>query len=181
MVLEKAGFNVGEINDCYDYMPLLEPIGELYFNGKGSLKHDVPEPFAVKHGQLMFLIPELKKLYPDSKFILVVRNGADNIENGFKWYETYCKEATGDHDDFRMNSWTWAHEIAVPHTDYMVVLEDLVKYPDTVITDLFKFLDIKKPSRDFRELIKRPDTIGRGIDREYADAKIKHWMRKVAA
>jgi len=75
-------------------------IVETALKGENFVWQLPPPPFSVKSGDLMLMIPELKKLEPDSKFILVVRNGCDQVINTrgpdikfdkyFKYESTSC-------------------------------------------------------------------------------------------
>ena len=175
IILQKAGYNVGkDTNIAYDYMPLLEPIDDCWYRGICSLKVEEKEPYALKHGQLMLVIPQLKKDNPDSKFILVIRHPIDNILIGwqFEWENTYLRDiikdkflnSTEDKEisppwkslnklKRKMLAWRESHKIALEHTDYIIRLEDLCLNPIVTIKNLFSYLGINKNPQEFTSLI----------------------------
>lgn len=165
IILERAGYNVGtNINNSYDYMPVLGQINECWYEDKCNFTINEKTPFAIKHGQLMFVILELKKFHPRSKFILVVRNGLDNIlKYQFKWEDTYCKDFVFGNTTLerKMMSWSESYKLSVNNSDYIIRLEDLCYNTIDTIKKLFTYLHIDKDPNDFKSLVHIPESIGR--------------------
>lgn len=165
MILEQAGYNIGK--DVYtktlDYMPILKKIDNCWYNKKCNLKIKEEKPYAIKHGQSMLVIPEIKRDNPGSKFILVIRHGVDNILNGFEWENTYYKDAFKGKDKLlqKISAWTESYKKALKDTDHVVKLEEICFNSDKTIQELFDFLNIKKDPKEFISLIRMPMSIGR--------------------
>ena len=165
MILQKAGYNIGEnnMNETYDYMPVLKHIDDCWNGQECFLNVDEKEPYAIKHGALMLVIPELKITNPGSKFILVMRHGVDNILNGFEWENIYFKNLVTSQDKLirKIHAWTESYKIALKDADHVIKLEDLCFYSEKTIQKLFDFLKIDKDPKEFTSIIKVPMTIGR--------------------
>lgn len=177
MILEKVGYNIGTGKDLYtetsDYMPVLKHIDNCWEGQEYSLSVDEKEPYALKHGSLMLVIPQLKKDNPDSKFILVMRHGVDNILNGFEWENIYFKNLVTNQDKLirKIHAWTEAYKIALKDADYVFKLEEFCFYPEKTIKELFKALEIDKDPKEFTSLIKLPMTIGRRANELQPDTR----------
>ena len=181
MILEQVGYNLGNNIDITtkDYLPWLVPIWECWDKNNCSLKIEEKEPSAIKHGQLMFIIPQLKKANPNSKFILIMRNGIDNILNyTFKWENTFCKDLViqGTELERKMSAWTESYKIALKNADHVVKLEEMCVDPAKEIGRLFKFLNIKKDPQDFVSIVEIPMSIGR---RDELTVKIRKKLFKI--
>ena len=171
-ILKRAGYNIGkQINQEYDYLPILvninDAIGKKTINSqfKKQIKA-LKEPFAIKHGQMMMCIEQIKKEHPDSFFILVVRHGVDNVLKDFRWEESYGKHFIDNIDSYvplegRMMLWVKVHELALKHSDYTIRLEDIVDRPEKEIGKLFKALNFKGDPQKYCDIVKRPGSIGR--------------------
>src|SRR3990167_10247957 len=122
-----------------------------------------PEPFSIKNPDLMFCIPRIKELFPESKFILVVRDGLDQIScknrlMSERYAEHFKLEKEGEERE--MEFWNKAYKEAVRgKPDLIVRLEDLVNRPNMKAHALVELLGIPYPDTS---MIKRPETMGAG-------------------
>lgn len=105
-------------------------------------------------------IPFLKKLFPDSKFIHIIRDGRDvicslmNAPSGFLW--SYIKppgwkEKKKQYKGYLRCAWQWKETIEIINKDKKILspedyieitYEDLVKNPESTMREIFKKLDI---------------------------------------
>ncbi|MCK9370784.1 sulfotransferase domain-containing protein [Candidatus Dojkabacteria bacterium] len=183
-ILEDCGYNIGEVNDCYDYMPFLKK----NFKNLKSLKNE-QEPWALKHGQIMIFLKRFRKRFPDAKIILVYRNGVDNILNGFNWREKYLKKYYKKEGNIGgMEVYCKAHKFALKHVDYVIKLEDLVYRKLETLDKLFKYIGVEANPAKYDCLIKKPDSMGRRNTLDYKELKtlekmydkVEHWCREFA-
>jgi len=120
------------------------------------------EPFSLKNPDFMLAIPYIKKLFPKSVFILVVRHGVDQVlcENRtmtHRFAKYFGLKAKFDLNR-EMQFWNLAYKKAYKHADYILRLEDLVLDTKKTVSKLVKFLDIPYPDTS---MIKKPDSMGR--------------------
>jgi hypothetical protein len=182
-LLREAGYFGGErIAAEHDYMPTNPDIGKEYLSGKdvskkfkklverGVIKDG---PFSIKHGFFMLMLPAIRRAFPDSKFIMMVRHGIDNILNHHRMDEDFGEYIISDKMDLpllerRAEFWAEAHRTALKDVmewedNFMLVkLEDLVSNPREKVRDILNFVGVapRELSR-FTRLIKQPSTIGR--------------------
>ncbi len=174
-------FYHGKVNVALDYLPLLKLINESFYkNNSNEIKeliiNEVQQRnrWSIKHGQLMFMIPKIKELFPDSKFILMVRHGIDNIL-GYNHSDLYGKFIDpnvlniDDDNEREMTFWNNVYDKAIKSgkeyykDDFLIVrLEDLCNHTINSLTTILDFLeeevyDINKISK----IIKKPESIGR--------------------
>lgn len=107
------------------------------------------EPFIIKNANYMLKIPVIKEQFPESKFILVVRNGIDQIltysqmferwETEFNQMPVYCNDC---YLKRAMMFWNLIYKKAVQHADYTIKLEDLVYNTKEEVKKLADFLTI---------------------------------------
>ena len=125
----------------------------------------LPEKFSVKNPEFMFCVPYLKELYPESKFILVVRNGLDQV-----LCDNRCMEdKLGQYFDFQesdylkrqMEFWNKAYKKAIKSggIDLTVRLEDLVVDPKRQARNIARILGLK--TLPDHSMINKPDSLGR--------------------
>lgn len=178
MILEKAGFYVGEnINKFYDYgsgefvkifdrfyfnrTKETEDIFKKYLDVSNRLKILNKKSFSLKHGHLMFCVSDIKKWFPGSSFILVVRHPVDNMLNE---YETHIKYGGLNSDcslEERIDYYEKSTREALKYTDFLFRLEDVVFKTKETIKKLFDFIGIKNNPEKYTSLIIKPDSIGR--------------------
>ena len=182
MILEKAGFYVGEkgfnINSGYDYgggefAPIFdkfhfnrtkeaEDAFKKYLDVSDRLKILGKENFSLKHGHLMFCISDLKEWFPGSSFILVVRHPVDNILNKCTLHIRYGREGLDCPLERKLDYYERTTREALKHADFLFRLEDVVFKTAETIKRLFDFVGIADGPEDYIGLVVRPDTIGRG-------------------
>lgn len=171
-ILERVGYHTGQfknINDAYDFMPLLPLVEDYIFKNKGNddwirdvVKRDSRgKPWAYKHGQLMMMLPYMKKLFPEAKIIMIVRHGLDNILNHFEWHKTYEKKYIKLPElEAKAKTWAYIHEKALPDVDYIIRLEDLCENPEIEVYKLLKFVGSPVAPAVCCDIVKKPESIG---------------------
>jgi len=174
--------NICSNNTHKDYEPGFDvpqmTFSELWLKGgKPKLKrkygdktYHLKKPFALKNPDFMLSFPRLKQLFPESKTILVVRNGLDQIlcDNRamFHRFARYfgmtpldLKATQVDYLKGEMKFWNEAYKYSLENgVDCVVRLEDLVNDTENVVGNLFKWLDIPYPDVS---MIKKPKSMGR--------------------
>ena len=160
-ILKEVGYNIGkDLNIANDYMPILN-------NKYDPTSINEKEPWAIKHGQIMCMIPEFRKVWPKAKFILVRRNPIDNILNLFDWEKTFGKQYVKSKDKLtaRAEAYKGVHEKAYKDgIDYTVTLEGLVDNMWHEVKGLLDFVEVDDNPNRFDCYIKRPKTIGRRFE-----------------
>lgn len=122
------------------------------------------EPFSIKNPDLMMAVPYIKDLFPESKFILVVRNGLDQILcNNRRMSERYVEYLDLQQTEFfkkEMEYWNNVYKWAVKNgkIDLIIRLEDLIFDTENTVDKLINLLKIPYPDVS---MIKIPDSIGR--------------------
>lgn len=155
-LLNKKGYTIidngnNEVHDYMAYTNFRRMFGDFYIRNHTSdaitdcIKRDTENinQWVLKHGMLMKMIPELKKQYPDSIFILCIRNPMDVFAKNHYMDPTY-KEFFGislpslqeKYESFK--SW---YDVAIEHADYVVRLEDLLYDKEKTISDIYSFLE----------------------------------------
>lgn len=186
-ILKEAGFFIGDpiCPVTYDYFPI-ECLKTNLILGHGiadlNMREVMEKVFAhwwgkhenwsIKHPFLMFAIPSLRTIFPESKFILVVRHGIDNILNQHTMdgdIGRIIKPSILKEKDIllrRMRFWNFAYKIAM--TDilhyggaYVIQLEKLVDNPVEEIKKMFKALKIKADPVKCAKGVSRPDSMGK--------------------
>ena len=113
--------------------------------------------WSLKHGQFMLIVPDLKKWYPNAKFILTVRHPVDNLlrTTSFEKFIPSYSEI-----DKRLQRYSLITRSALLHTDHVVRLEDLCYKPEAAISKLFNMLNIEDDPKKYLDIIKTPDSLG---------------------
>ena len=181
-LLLSAGYCVGNgISHALDFVPTekftLEFMGggskvtdEIVTKFKnmidGATKKDAP--FSIKHGDLMFDIPIIRKAYPNAKIIIFVRHGIDNMVSTHHMESLFGHYITPESDDFlkfRMKFWNEAYKLVVKELDdncRIVKLEDFMYDTKNSVDSLFKWLDIhEKDMEFFYSLVEKKSSVGR--------------------
>lgn len=121
------------------------------------------EPFSVKVPDLMFCIPRLKEIFPESKFILVVRDGLDQINCANKlMMERYAGHFQLKEEGLKrgMEFWNKAYKKAIEDIpDLVVRLEDLVYNTKDTVQKIVDLTGIPYPDTS---MIVKPKTMGAG-------------------
>lgn len=122
------------------------------------------EPFSIKNPDLMMVAPYIKELFPDSKFILVVRNGLDQILcDNRRMSERYIEYLNLHQEEFfkrEMEYWNNIYKWAIERggIDLFIRLEDLIFNTEKTVNRLVDLLKIPYPDTS---MIKIPDSINR--------------------
>lgn len=188
LILKEAGYFIGDpiCPVTLDYFPITSIKSNLVLgHGLGILdmKECIQKIFgcwwgkynrwSIKYPFLMFSANYLKRIFPESKFILVVRNGMDNILNdhtmegdiGSIIMPNILKEK--DLLIRRMRFWNFAYKLAIhdqkfsPKDFYVIKLEDLVDSPVKEIEKMFKFLNITSDPIKCSKVVHKPKSIGK--------------------
>lgn len=188
LILKEAGYFIGDpiCPVTLDYFPITCVQSNLVLGfgiGDLDLKETIQKIFgcwwgkhkrwSIKYPALMFAGNYLKRIFPESKFILIVRNGMDNILNdhtmegdiGSIILPSILKEK--DLLLRRMRFWNFAHRLAIHDSkfspkDYHVLrLEDLVENPVEEIKKLFKHLEIEGDPIKCAKIVLKPKSIGK--------------------
>lgn len=159
----RPGYTFGEL--------VLRKIPVL-LEGSQTLK----EPFALKNPDFIFTIDRLKELFPKRKFILVVRNGVDQVlchnRAMFHRHARYFglppinpNWSSFEYLISEMRFWNVIHQYALSqkYLDMIVRLEDLVYNTKRTVNNICKKLDIPYPDTS---CIVKPDSMGR-YQKEY--------------
>ena len=120
------------------------------------------ESWCIKHGHLMYMIPQLKEWYPDCKFVLVVRNPIDNVLNDSTHHYRYGgMDLNADIYD-KLKYYRDVHFKAIKGADYLIKLEDFCYDSYETIKKFLTFLELSDDPNHYMDLVKTPPTIGRG-------------------
>lgn len=187
-LLHKSGFFIGDpiCPTTYDYFPITCIKNNLVL-GHGISEMDMKEvlqklfgcwwgqhdKWSIKHPFLMVCGNYLKRIFPDSKIIIIVRHGIDNILNnhtmegdiGSILMPSILKEET-DILLRKMKFWNFAYKLAVhdsyfsPNDFLIIKLENLVFDQQKEIEKINSFLDIEINESALKE-IRQPKSIGR--------------------
>jgi hypothetical protein len=135
-----------------------------------------------KSPQMMVKMPWMQKRLPDSRFIIIIRNGycvAEGIRRRFNRYLDPKLQHTWTEEDpmtvaRAARHWNKAHEVMLNDTkdlrDYAVIrYEDLCRDPADMLRRLVEFFDL--PPFDYEEVLAKPIPIFKGYRRE---AKIRN-------
>jgi len=192
-ILEKAGYYPGRsINKVYDVRELSsslyeferhpELIEDKKFLGKVNkiIQSNIKKgkPWALKEGVIIRALPLIHTLYPEAKFIIMVRHGIDQILRWPSWgvgINTKIildkKELKRPHFEKQMLFWGKVYKNAKNYldregVDYMLIgLEDLCKRSMLAINAMLSFIrgqtgyDLNYIGK-LSELVKPPSTIG---------------------
>ena len=141
----------GSYHDYEDGFSKRPTFGEKVLSGGNPpFSGTLPEKFSVKNPEFMFCFPYLKKLFPDSKTILVVRNGLDQIlcENRCMSEKLASYFDLQESDYFRreMEFWNNIYKKAVTNgsIDLVVKLEDLVQDTKFTVKKIMNLLGLKQ-------------------------------------
>ena len=181
-IIERAGYYVGikdkDRNESYDYLgrmltpepkfrylEMIPTFDRWYEHRDNELEFKAmlwdttlgKEKWSLKHGQFMLIIPDLKKWYPKSKFILTVRHPIDNLirTTSFEKYVPSEKSL-----EKRLRRYSLITRAALLHTDHVVRLEDFCYKPEAAITKLFNILEIDDDPKRYLDIIKQPASLG---------------------
>lgn len=176
-LMERAGYFCGcQLNDFMDWMgPDNNFIScfdtALFKNNWQPLKDIIDDninryrflPYSLKHGHFMFIIPELHKWYPESKYIHVVRHPVDNILNEYNMHVKYGNYKPYAGLKNKLDFYEKVNSEALDHADYVIRLEDLIFDSENTIRKLMAFTDVKEYDiMSMKSIIIVPKTIGRG-------------------
>ena len=127
---------VSIFNKCFinnDYSPLFKYITKNLQN---------PNRFAIKHGHFMYIYPQLRSAFPNSKMVYVMRNPIDSALNPqYTPYFNYGKLKKNNLKDkiqFYINESTKA----INHSDLVIRYEDLVYDLDSEIIKIAEFCNL---------------------------------------
>ena len=205
-LLKKGGYYIGEpyVNEPYDFRGKSKTFVKS-FDTYWTTKNDKPlrdllktgtdghNSWALKHGQLMFIQDELKKWYPNSVFIYVMRNPVDNAmnqyfdpNNNFIAHHKYGGLPVNSTVIERANYCIQQSKIAMSKADYVVTLEELCNNKDYEVERLLKFANIEfNDIKEYSSRIITPKSMGRGsklynqVDLSLMDMKPKIAESKV--
>lgn len=188
LILKEAGYFIGDpiCPATLDYFPIVSIKNNLIL-GHGIENVDMRDAiekifgcwwgkhdkWSIKHPFLMLSANYLKRIFPKSKFVLVVRHGIDNILNSHSMESdigpiimpSILKEK--DLLLRRIRFWNFAHKLAVHDQKfssedfYIIKLEDLVSDPIKEIEKMFKFLNIKGDLIKCSKIVAKPKSIGK--------------------
>ena len=173
-ILKGVGFWVGDddqlnnyvAGEPYDFIPLQRitqrtrgvkggklPLKE--FRGCVENNAQKHERVALKDGNIMLFLPDVYSLFPDAKYILMARNGLDQILGDYKMAEVCApnwlspKEMEMGFFEKRIIFWNkvyrFALDFAQQHEDQFLVvkLEDLCDNPGSVIDIILRFVGVQ--------------------------------------
>ena len=125
------------------------------------------EKWVIKHGHLMLIIPLLKQHFPQSRFICCVRNPLDILFKGndSNYVEFGLSHSPAPPPLEKLDTIRRWYDVALPHVDLMLRLEDLVFDKKNTIQKLFDFIGCDAtPTTDDLAIVGEPSaTIGAGI------------------
>jgi len=132
------------------------------------------ENWSLKHGHLMFNPKFCKMLYPDCKFLLVVRHGIDNVLNDCTLAEQFPQLGLGELPrkmENRISFWSHTHIGSIHDAqnlfgnDFQIMrLEDMVFETEQSLSCLEEFIGMKaKPGARAAcsDFVALPPSIGR--------------------
>lgn len=175
MILERAGYYVGTDGGMsYDFgqMEFVAAFSQWILDKTESNKQafkDVldkhsggRDSWALKHGHLMLIVPQLKIWYPSCKFILTVRHPLDQI---IRWKGfIYPNDVLFTPPDVPLKSaldeYDFLHTAALENTDLVWRLEDVCSDPLSAISKLLDFAKIDDDANKYLDLIHPSSTIG---------------------
>lgn len=154
----EPGFSVKNQTFVERYLRDEDPLWE-YPKEERTMK----EPFSIKNPDLMLAIPQIRKLYPEAKFILVVRNGIDQIlcENRCMSgrFENFFPMKQSGFFEREMEFWNFAYKKAIEDKpDLIIRLEDLVNDTEKTVRKIEKFVGVD--SLDY-SIINKPASMDR--------------------
>ena len=184
-ILKKAGYFVGEpyVNGPYDYRgknkDWVQAFDRHLFNGDSQpLRNSFDfilngkDSWALKEGHIMWAIDDIKKWYPSSEFIYVMRNPIDNAMSQYlvpdKDFKVHQKYGGLDlHASIEEKS-LWCMDESIKSSakaDYVVNLEELCYNTEVEIGKLLDYTNIVGYDvKDYVDLVITPKSIGRGKD-----------------
>lgn len=145
------------------------------------------ENWSIKNGESMWCMPFLHKLFSKATYILVVRNGLDNILTSIPFAELYIDRMFPGNKDLpfwnrRMFFWNRINALAVRDGEqyfgdkFLIVrLEDIIKSPIQEGQRIFDHLELKFKN-EYVDFVKPQASVG-GYNRErtvYLKGKEKH-------
>ncbi len=118
------------------------------------------ENWSLKVGETMWCIPFLYELFPTSTYILVIRNGLDNILNEHTWSEEYHRVFVSSDVAYQLENFSlWGHRMMFWNEIYkraieegeeyfggrflVVRLEDIIRSPEGVGQAIFNHLGLE--------------------------------------
>jgi hypothetical protein len=171
-ILQQTGYYIGSVYNLsldffgIDFRDLFQ---QFYFDGKTKpmkevLEEDLQgrESWSLKHSYFMWIVPLLKEWFPDSQFMLTVRNPIDNLTNRYKFHAMYGGLKNKCNVQDKLNFYGDVMEQALPHTDLVVRLEDLCFDTNNTISRLLEFAEVDDRAENYADIIKVPKSIGRG-------------------
>ena len=183
-ILKRGGYYIAEEHSNYVYdfgsMNFVDAFDSYYLDGNFKQlsnlfsKFDNRESWAIKHGHLMYIIPKLKSLYPNSKFIYIERNVIDNaLAVGYKPHIKYGKYPLNSELQDKVNYMIEEGDKSIKNSDLVIKLEELCESPELIIPKILALADITGYDiLDYTKLVITPKTIGRGKE-HYSKIKIR--------
>jgi len=118
------------------------------------------ENWSLKTGETMWCIPFLYELFPEATYVLVVRNGLDNVLNEHTWSEEYYRVFVNSDDAYQIDNFSlWGHRMAFWNdihkraieegeecfgSKFLIVkLEDIIRSPEGVGETIFNHLGLE--------------------------------------
>jgi hypothetical protein len=193
MILERAGYDVGAPgrDGAYDWHGArFSPFFDTwYFNRCGTFRSYLTdrlanaESFAVKHGHLMYCIPELHEWFPGSQFIYVYRNPWDQMSNLNQLHTIYGGLPSDAPLTQKVEYWCQVSRGAMAQADLSVSLERLVATPRTAIQEILDIAQVDDAPEKYTDIIQRPTTMGRAQDSYHLMGElpedIQRWLAEV--
>lgn len=149
-----------------------------------------------KEPQSIFFLNDIKKFYPNSKFILVVRNGLDMVYNkNTQQMDYWAKSFQINPKDsslknkfefwYRSNQQTINLASRLFSSNFLVVkLETLCFHKVRIIKEIFDFIGLKTDSKNFEEICqipKLPNSYQRYLqfDTNWIDSKVRYKLAQI--
>ena len=129
------------------------------------------QDWSIKNGESMWAIPFIRGLFPQATYILVVKNGLDNILNHHSFAEVYFEHfIDSDEQNFwyrRMKYWSKIYSLAVEEGEecfgdkFLIVrLEDIIWNPVQEGQRIFTHLGLKFKD-EYISFVKPQESVGR--------------------
>ena len=175
-ILKQKGYNSLQrlCNDTEDYLGYeFRLLFQRYYENNDSklltrINNDAKDldSFVIKHGHLIMMIPELKKLFPNSIFIVTIRHPIDSLlktDENYKCIGGYPTNNPAISD--KLNLYKRWYQEGLKQCDYIVKLEDLLFNTEETTKNLLNFLECDNSFEDIKHIIGPPSlSVGRWKD-----------------